>query len=277
MLRELFVPLLDGASDDAALDAAAALAVAHAAHVSALVTLEHPLPMVSELGALPADLTRGQLEEARRLALARVASADRRLAREAISSEVRLSELVVLWSEETAAWQARHADLVVIGGADGSNAHAGLSFRSLLLRSGRPVLVVPAGARLATPARRPLLAWKPTPEATRAIHDALPLLAPDAELELLVVDPRVSEHGHGQDPGADIARHLARHGLRVRIASVPAAGRSVGEAILQQARETGADLLVMGGYGHARWREVVLGGATRSVLAHTTLPVLFAH
>ena len=80
MLREIFVPLLNGASDDAALDAAAALALAHDAHVSALVTLEHPLPLVSELGTLPPDITRGQIEQAREVALARVASAEQRLA-----------------------------------------------------------------------------------------------------------------------------------------------------------------------------------------------------
>ncbi|CAN5358419.1 universal stress protein [soil metagenome] len=277
MLREIFVPLLNGASDDAALDAAAALALAHDAHVSALVTLEHPLPLVSELGTLPPDITRGQIEQAREVALARVANAEQRLAREAISSEVRLSELMMLWSEETAAWQARHADLTVLGGADGSNAHAGLNFRSLLLRSGRPVLIVPAAARVIAPAQRPVLAWKPTPEATRAIHDALPLLAPGAELDVLVVDPTVSEHDYGEEPGAAIARHLARHGLRVRVVSLPSAGRNTGEAILQHTRERGADLLVMGGYGHSRWREVVLGGATHSALAGANLPVLFAH
>jgi nucleotide-binding universal stress UspA family protein len=278
MIKDIFVPLLDGPADEAALDAAMALALANAAHVHALVTLQYPLPMVSEVGYLPTDLTELQLEQARERATRQAERARRQLAREAVTSDVRTSELMALWSEATAAWAARHADISVLGREDASaGSHFQLNFGSLLLRSGRPVLVVPAGARFAAPVAHAVLAWTPTAEAARALHDALPLLAAGARVDVLMVDPKVSDLAHGEEPGADIAQHLARHGFDVRVVSVPSAGHASGQVLLEHVRSVDAGLLVMGGYGHARWREVLLGGATRLVAAQTAVPVLFSH
>lgn len=279
MIKEIFVPLLHAGSDMAALDAAIALARLHEAHISVLVTLEHPMPLVTEFGYVPLELTQQQFEEARTGAEAQAKRARDRLAKEAVSSEVRLTEVMLLWSEETAALQARHADISIIGGPDPGkdSPRFALTFKSLLLNSGRPVLLIPRGAKLNVPMRRVVVAWKPTGEASRALHDALPLLANASEIDVLVVDPRVTEGQHGQQPGADIAVHLARHGLKVNVVSQPKAGLSVGGNVLMHVQDVDADLLVMGGYGHARWREVVLGGATNSVLEGATRPVLFSH
>ncbi len=279
MIKEIFVPLLHAGSDMAALDAAIALAKLHEAHISVLVTLEHPMPLVTEFGYVPLELTQQQFEEARSAAEKQAKRARDRLAKEAVSSEVRLTEVMLLWSEETAALQARHADISIIGGPDPGkdSPRFALTFKSLLLNSGRPVLLIPRGAKLNVPLRRAVVAWKPTGEASRALHDALPLLANASEIDVLVVDPRVAEGQHGQQPGADIAVHLARHGLKVNVVSQPKAGLSVGGNVLLHVQDVDADLLVMGGYGHARWREVVLGGATNSVLEGATRPVLFSH
>lgn len=279
MIKEIFVPLLHAGSDSSALDAALALAKLHDAHISVLVTLEHPMPLVTEFGYVPLELTQQQFEEARASAEAQAKRARDYLAREAVSSEVRLTEVMLLWSEETAALQARHADISVIGGPDPGkdSPRFALTFKSLLLNSGRPVLLIPRGARLKVPLRRAVVAWKPTGEASRALHDALPLLANASEIDVLMVDPRVGEGQHGQQPGADIGVHLARHGLKVNVVSEPKAGLSVGANVLLHVQNVDADLLVMGGYGHARWREVVLGGATNSVLQGATRPVLFSH
>ena len=279
MIKEIFVPLLHAGSDMAALDAAIALARLHEAHISVLVTLEHPMPLVTEFGYVPLELTQQQFEEARTGAEAQAKRARDRLAKEAVSSEVRLTEVMLLWSEETAALQARHADISVIGGPDPGkdSPRFALTFKSLLLNSGRPVLLIPRGAKLNVPMRRAVVAWKPTGEASRALHDALPLLANASEIDVLIVDPRVSEGMHGQQPGGDIAVHLAGHGLKVNVVSQPKAGLSVGGNVLLHIQDVDADLLVMGGYGHARWREVVLGGATNSVLEGATRPVLFSH
>lgn len=279
MIKEIFVPLLHAGSDTSALDAAIALAKLHEAHISVLVTLEHPMPLVTEFGYVPLELTQQQFEEARIGAEAQAKRARDHLAKEAVSSEVRLTEVMLLWSEETAALQARHADISIIGGPDPGkdSPRFALTFKSLLLNSGRPVLLIPRGARLNVPLRRAVVAWKPTGEASRALHDALPLLANASEIDVLVVDPRVAEGQHGQQPGADIAVHLARHGLKVNVVCQPKSGLSVGGNVLMHVQDVDADLLVMGGYGHARWREVVLGGATNSVLEGATRPVLFSH
>jgi nucleotide-binding universal stress UspA family protein len=277
MIRDLFVPLLDAPGDDDALDAALALAQAFGAHVTAFVTLEHPVPLAAEVSHAAFEIDALQLNQARQRAEAQQQRAEARLARESIASEVRVSGLMPLWSEESAAWQARHADLSVIGGSDErTDSRFGLSFRSLLARSGRPVLYVPRGARVRAPSQRPVIAWTPTADASRALHDALPLFAPGAEVDVLMIDPVVSERAHGEQPGAEIARHLARYGFEVRVISRTSEGWSVGECLLRHVLEAGSDLLVMGGYGHGHWREFLLGGATRSVLAGAKTPVLFS-
>lgn len=92
-----------------------------------------------------------------------------------------------------------------------------------------------------------------------------------------MVDPVVADNCHGKEPGADIATHLARHGLRVRVVSRTPAGVNAIRVIVRQAVETGADLVVTGGYSHARLREALLGGVTRSLLASCPVPVLLAH
>jgi nucleotide-binding universal stress UspA family protein len=281
MIRELYVPLLRDACDEAALDAAMALAEAHHAHLTAMVALTHPMPLVSDMGMVVVEPLPGQWE-AERAAVAAVAEgARKRLARSPASSEVRITECLALWGEEAAALQALHCDLSVIGkpGLEPSGAFPEFSrmFRGLLLHSGRPVLIVPQGATLTTPARRAVLAWKPTREASRALHDALPLLSSASEIDVLVVDPQVTEAGYGEQPGGDIAHLLARHGFKPRVVERPREGKLAGACILQHARETGAELLVMGGYGHRHWRELVLGGATRDVVDATRIPVLLSH
>ena len=279
MIREIFVPLLRSASDGAALDAAMVLARAHKAHVTSLVTLEHPMPLVTEFGYVPSEASQRQLDESRAAAEALAARTRAQLAHEDVTSEVRVTEVMLLWSEETAALHARHCDLTVMGGPDAQDPspHFGLNFKTLLMHSGRPVLVVPQGATVSAPARRVVIAWKPTAEAARAVHEALPLLAASSQIDVLMIDPQVTEGRHGEQPGADIAHHLARHGLAVNAVAQPREGRSDGAAILRHVQDVGADLLVMGGYGHARWREVVLGGATRNILEGARTAVLFSH
>ena len=279
MIREIFVPMLHSASDNSALDVAMAMARAHDAQVSALVTLEHPMPLVTEFGNVPVEVSQRQLDQVRADAEAQAAQARERLARGDVAHDVRLTDVMLLWSEETAALQARHADLSVLGRPDPVDItpRFALTFKSLLLQSGRPLLVVPDGARLAFPPRRVVLAWQPTREATRALHDALPLLSRDSEIDVLMVDPQIAEGRHGDEPGADIARHLARHGFSVRAVPLPRRDANEGITLLRHVAEVKADLLVMGGYGHSRWREVVLGGATRTVLHDANTPVLFSH
>jgi nucleotide-binding universal stress UspA family protein len=174
--------------------------------------------------------------------------------------------------------QARYADLVVLGQTDPDT--SGLSIlrqlpEHLALHGGRPVLVVPFAGTFTHLDRHALVAWDGSRAATRAVTDALPLLRRSARVTLAVFNP---DHTRGEEPGADIALYLARHGVRVEVLrQTTAPGVDVGNALLSLAADTGADLLVMGAYGHQRWREIVLGGVTRRVLQTMTLPVLMSH
>ena len=146
----------------------------------------------------------------------------------------------------------------------------------VLSGSGRPLLAIPHGCP-PTAFDRVVIAWRPGASAARAVHEALPLLARAEAIHVVCVDPHRGEGAHGEDPGVDIARHLARHGLQVTVHVEGADGDEPGAVVLRRCRELGARLLVMGGYGHSRFREWVVGGTTRHVLGHATLPVFLAH
>jgi nucleotide-binding universal stress UspA family protein len=174
----------------------------------------------------------------------------------------------------------RCADLIVAGQDDPEDpeSYVGDFFpENLVLSSGRPVLLVPNATNARSTGERVLIAWDGGREATRAIHDSLPFLRGAKSATVLTVN---GEHQgeRARIPGADIATVLARHGVRVEVADIETGpGAAVGEVLLSQVADSGADLLVMGGYGHARWRELVMGGATRTILRSMTVPVLMSH
>jgi nucleotide-binding universal stress UspA family protein len=124
--------------------------------------------------------------------------------------------------------------------------------------------------------RRILVAWNAGREAVRAVADARALLVRAEAVEVLVVDPEGRRAGHGEEPGADIARHLARHGAQVEVRRLSSGGEDVGRVLLSQAAAFGADLVVMGAYGHSRLNEWIFGGVTRTILREAGLPVLMS-
>jgi nucleotide-binding universal stress UspA family protein len=177
--------------------------------------------------------------------------------------------------------QARYTDLLVVSQSDpeldGPDWLRSLP-EHLALHSGRPVLLVPYAGRHERIDQHTLVAWDGSRAATRAITDALPLLRQSRRVTLAVFNADSQQGAHGEQPGADIALYLARHGVRVEVAQQHTpAGLDIGNALLSLAADCGADLLVMGAYGHQRWREIVLGGVTRRVLQSMTVPVLMAH
>ncbi len=172
---------------------------------------------------------------------------------------------------------ARYADLAIVGRPDSAGREAvPLDLpQTLVLASGRPVLLWPPGPPLSA-GHRVLVGWNASREATRAVADALPFLARAEAVELLVVDHERHPADHGEEPGADIARHLARHGVRLDVRRMASGGEDVGRLILSRASVFGADLVVMGAYGHSRLTELIFGGATRTALHEATLPVLMS-
>ncbi|HEV7816022.1 MAG TPA: universal stress protein [Janthinobacterium sp.] len=189
---------------------------------------------------------------------------------------------------------ARYADLVVISQFDPAQPSPSVMAdfpEYVVLHAGRPVLVLPhaadsGSADAAQPgwSRNILIAWNASKEASRAVSAALPLLKRAGKVSIAIVDLQHNAEAHGRDPGADIALYLKRHGVgdtSIVRRETPARGlkrpADAGETLLSLAAELAADLLVMGAYGHSRFREIILGGATRSILKSMTLPVLMMH
>ena len=173
---------------------------------------------------------------------------------------------------------ARAADLVIANQTDASRKWSDiLDFPvSLAIGAGRPVIVVPNFGRHDRLPRVVTVAWNNRKEAARAIADAMPLLeAAEAVNVLTVRDGRPLPEGYL--PDTEIAAALARHGVKVDLADVIATEYTIGEEIRVRAIDRGADLIVMGCYGHSRMREIALGGVTRHMLREMTVPILFSH
>jgi nucleotide-binding universal stress UspA family protein len=171
--------------------------------------------------------------------------------------------------------QARNHDLVVMGrldpdGDDYSNTGV---LEQVILESGRPVLIVPQNGIQGEIGKRILVAWNGKREAVRAIHDALPFLKLADAVDIVSVNAPMDE----DIPCAEIAVHLARHGVPVETEKSHVHKHDVGIHLLSLATTYGADMIVMGAYGHSRVREIVLGGATRHILNSMSVPVLMSH
>ncbi|WP_298864125.1 universal stress protein [uncultured Sulfitobacter sp.] len=124
---------------------------------------------------------------------------------------------------------------------------------------------------------RVFIAWNSSDAAASAVHAALPYLKEAKEVVIACIDPVVTAEKDGQDPGTDVAAWLSHHGCNVTVSQFPSGGRNTARCIQDHANEFGADLVVMGAYGHARMIQTVFGGTTQSMLEQTDLPVLFAH
>ncbi|MYN20665.1 universal stress protein [Rugamonas sp. FT107W] len=175
--------------------------------------------------------------------------------------------------------QSPYADLLVLSQADPHDHSNSLPARlpqTVMFHSARAVLLVPYAGRFEKIGKQVLVGWNGSASAARAVTAALPMLKRAAAVTV-AASPQTGSHGRQTDvPGAELARYLFRHGVDVTLVAQDD-DRRAGEALLDLAAASGADLLVMGGYGHQRLHEWLLGGATRTVLREMTLPVLMAH
>jgi nucleotide-binding universal stress UspA family protein len=122
-----------------------------------------------------------------------------------------------------------------------------------------------------------MVCWKPSRESTRAVTDALPMLQRAEKVSVLSINPEPSPLGHGEVPGADLALYLARHKVKAEVVASSGVKIEPGDFILSRAADLNVDMLVMGAYGHARMRELVFGGVTRTIMQHMTVPALVSH
>jgi nucleotide-binding universal stress UspA family protein len=279
MIKDVLVPITHTVGDADALAAAIALAIHENAHLNVLEFVNLPLPPFGPWGN--GELELGEIYKKCRIAAETDAVALRqRLAKEIAASEVRIVESIFTESADLAAKHAHCSDLIVMPMASsvaGDTAIVRGFFTAMLLGSGRPVLLVPPGYTWKM-AKHAVLAWRPTCEAARSLHDALPLLRDVESIDVLQVDVGSDKGGESPLPGGDPVVHLCRHGLKATVVAAQSGEDSIASVLIKHAQNSGADLLVAGGYGHSRFREWALGGATRDLLSSTcSVPILLSH
>ncbi len=280
--KNLLVHLDDSKACRKRMETAVAIAAAHNAHLAGLFCVgAFELPTWAEV---PRDM----IEEQRKLDEKRAAEVsaefEEAAKRAGINYEVRHANVADYAVPDTVALHARYSDMVILGQSDPDEVREGtrVLVEHVVMAAGRPVLAVPYigpvkhhGA--VQVGRRIMVAWDAGREATRAVNDAMPFLEAAEKVDVLAVNPSKSRGKHGDQPGADIALHLARHGVKVEVQQLDVKDLEPGETLLSRLSDTGSDLLVMGAYGHSRMRELILGGATRTVLEHMTVPVMMSH
>lgn len=174
--------------------------------------------------------------------------------------------------------RARFSDLVILPKPYGEGRGAELEpvTESALFEGRTPTLIVPdSGAPVPTP-QRIMIGWNESPESLCAVRAALPMLTEADVVHVVVIDP--PSHGPTRsDPGGMISQYLARHGVRVEIDVLSKTLPRVSDVLMRHADDMDADLIVMGAYGHSRFREAIFGGATRAMLEEADLPVFMAH
>lgn len=276
MLKDVLVYLSAGDGGNAAARYAVSLGQAFDAHVAGVAFAFDPVIPASVMGGISAELIESQRTENEKAARAATERFGKLTKGEGISAETRVLGGTLAGSAETFGQLARRFDISVVAQADPNQLAAeDLIVESALFNSGRPVVVVPYIQRDALKLDRIVVCWDGSRAAARAIGDAMPLLKRAKAVDVLIV---ASDRPKSDEtPGADIGQHLARHGIKVEVKRVQRADVDVPNTILSYAADNSTDFIVMGGYGHSRLREFVLGGVTRSMLQSMTVPVLMSH
>lgn len=170
-----------------------------------------------------------------------------------------------------------YCDLLIVGHPGAPGAPFSWSSIDVLQQTGVPILIVPEASSGRQIARRIAVAWNASRQARRAIADALPLLIAADAVDLLIVDPASKAEWHGEEPGADMAAYLARHGVRVDLHRIASQDKHLADVIVEHARHVNADLIVFGAYSRPRISEAILGGVSRTLLADVPFPLFVSH
>jgi nucleotide-binding universal stress UspA family protein len=276
MIKDMLVNLTVGAKQDVVSEFAASVAKTFEARLTATAFVYIPYVPGSVFEGAVAEIVQTQAAEAERAAKAAVAGFEQAAKRYGIAAESRvlnggLESVPVLFGRI-----ARRFDIAVVGQPERDAVEPARSIlEAALFDSGRPILIVPYIQKEPLALDHVMVGWDGSRSAARAIGDAMPFLKYAKAVEVITVsgEPAKSD----ELPGADIAHHLARHGLKVEVDRQVVRDVDVSSTILSRAADKGSDLIVMGGYGHSRLREFVLGGATRGILASMTVPILMSH
>jgi nucleotide-binding universal stress UspA family protein len=276
MIKDLVVNLSGGDSRDVAAEYAVSMAQSYGAHVVGVAFVYEPVIPGSLLGGIPTDLIEVQRDENAKAAKAAVANFESRARTAGVSAETRLLDASMAGASDLFGRIARRFDIAVIGQAKPEQGVSEeLLIEGALFGSGRPVIIVPQTQVQPIKLDAMMICWDGSRPAARAIADAIPLMARAKTVEIVVVTGERDKSG--EITGTNMKRHLARHGVTVEITRISAGNADVQSAILKHAATTRTDFIVMGGYGHSRLREFILGGVTRSILKSMQVPVLMSH
>jgi nucleotide-binding universal stress UspA family protein len=276
MIKDLVVNLTVGTDRDPAAEFATSIAATFQAHLAGIAFAYDPAITPTIMDGLSAGWIDAQRAENLAAAQAAVDRFEEAVRRQGVSAEHRIIESSLGAASNRFARIARHFDLSVVSQtAPDLAVPADLLIEAALFGSGRPAVVVPYIQKEELKLDHVLVCWDHSRNAARAVADALPFLVQSKKVEIVMVTRH--ENKYDDLPGAGIAEHLARHDLNVELKRLIAPDMDVANVVLSYAADCGADFLVMGGYGHSRLREFILGGATLGMLQSMTVPVLMAH
>jgi nucleotide-binding universal stress UspA family protein len=277
MIKDILVNLTPGDARDPATDYAVSVAAACEAHLAGVAFVYDPIiPATVMGGGIPAELIESQRQESEQGASAAASRFEAAAKKAGLSFETHQISATAAGGADRFAHLARRFDLSIVGQpSPDSPVMNDLVLETAMFESGRPVIAVPYIQKGGLKLDRVMICWDGGRTAARAIGDALPLLTRAKMVDVVIF---AGERGKQDEiPGADMGQHLARHGLNVSVNRIPLGDVDVADAILSHAADSSADFVVMGGYGHSRLREFILGGATRGMLQAMTVPVLLAH
>jgi len=275
MIKDIVVNLRQGERDPAG-EFAVSVAAAFDAHILGVAFAFEPVVPGTVMGSIPVEFLEAQRAESERTAKAAAERFEEVARRAGVAAETRVISASLGDAANQLGRMARRFDLAVVGQPEREDPTPDeLVDEGVLFESGRPVMVVPYIQKGALKLDRVMVCWDGSRAAARAVADAMPLLQKAGKVEVVLV----SEKGFKADeaPGADLAKHLARHGLKIELKRITSPDLDVASTILSYAADSNADMIVMGGYGHSRLREFILGGMTRSMLESMTVPVLMSH
>jgi nucleotide-binding universal stress UspA family protein len=276
VIKDIVVNLGIGERTNIASDYAVSVAATFDAHLVGIAFRYDPIAPISSAGYVPADAIEIQERESQAAAQAAVDHFTAASKRAGVAAEPRTLSANTGGVGTQFGRIARRFDLAIVGQAEPETSGVEeIVAEGALFEGGRPVIVVPYVQKAPLKLDRVMVCWDGSRAAARAIADAMPLLERAGRAEVVIV---TNERGKQDEiEGADMGEHLARHGVKVEIKRAALGDIDVADVILSHAADAGSDLIVMGGYGHSRLREFVLGGVTRTVLHSMTLPVLMSH
>ncbi len=275
MIKDIVVNLGLGTRDPAG-DYAISVAEAFGAHVLGIAVSYEPVIPGTVMGGIPPEIIESQRSESNQKARTAVSRFEQGVKRTGVSGETRTISASISGAADQIGRMGRRFDLVIVGQPERQKSLPDeVVDEGVLFESGRPVIFVPFIQKGGMTLDRIMVCWDGSRAAARAVGDAMPFLKKAKQVEIVIVADKPGKKD--EIPGADLGQHLARHGLKVDVKRITSPDIDVPSTILSYAADSSADLIVMGGYGHSRLREFVLGGATRGLLEAMTVPVLMSH